>query len=164
MRAPNAIIDCGDYYEMVIYNLKHNPIIKTKVDKRYINSILQYRWHFNGRYVQTFNPKIALHQFIIGKKEGYEIDHRNGDKLDNRKENLRHVTHTQNMRNRQKLSTRNTSGCTGVSRFSRDARWRAEIKVEGKTKHLGLFESLNDAIKARKVAEKRYYGKFAPTI
>ena len=81
-----------------------------------------------------------------------EIDHINGNSLDNRFENLRDVSHAINGRN-VKLSALNKSGASGVRWKKAINKWVAEITVGGKKTHLGCFESVDDAIKARKFAE-----------
>lgn len=84
--------------------------------------------------------------------DGMEIDHINRIKDDNRIENLRVVTKRQNCCN---LST-NTSGIPGVIWCKQQKKWRARIWVNGKNKHLGLFENIEDAKVARKKAEQTY--------
>ena len=81
-----------------------------------------------------------------------EIDHINGDKLDNRIENLRSVTRQENARN---LSVNNAKhGHPGV--IAINGRWRASISVKDRTVYLGTYDDINEAIAARKRAEERY--------
>lgn len=82
----------------------------------------------------------------------HEIDHINGDRADNRIANLRSATHQENMRN-QTLSSANRSGVIGVCWNSRRNKWSAQIKVNKKKIHLGLFDDINAAAKVRKRAE-----------
>jgi len=84
-----------------------------------------------------------------------DIDHINGIKTDNREENLRDVSHYENMRN-QVLRKNNNSGVTGVSWHKASGKWRVYINTEYKIKHLGYYDKLEDAIKARKEAEIKY--------
>ena len=88
-----------------------------------------------------------------------EVDHINGDKWDNRKCNLRIVTHANNMKNR-KLSSRNKSGYTGVRQI-KNGKWTASIRCNGNDIWLGSYKTKEDAIKARKEAEEKYFGEFA---
>lgn len=83
-----------------------------------------------------------------------EIDHRDGNTLNNRIENLREVTKVQNAKN-QFRDRRNKSGCSGVSWVESAKRWRAWITLDGKWTHLGNFKSREDAVAARKEAERR---------
>lgn len=81
-----------------------------------------------------------------------EVDHLNGDRTDNRWLNLRSVPRYLNMRN-QKRRSDNTSGHTGVFWDRKLCRWRATIRDQGKTKHLGLFDDIYSAVEARKQAQ-----------
>lgn len=81
------------------------------------------------------------------------IDHINGNSLDNRIENLRSVTSSENSMNR-KISNRNTSGVVGVYFNKRDNIWFASGKINRKTFHIGCFVEKSDAISARKQWEK----------
>lgn len=80
------------------------------------------------------------------------IDHINGDRADNRLSNLRAVTRTQNSRNRR-LNKNNTTGHTGVKKMP-NGRWSARIRVDGKNKWLGTFDSRDEAIASRTDAER----------
>ena len=82
-----------------------------------------------------------------------EIDHINGDATDNRIENLRDVSTKENGRNKS-IHVNNTTGVTGVSK--RNGKFRATIKVDGKSKELGLYDTLEAAAAARKEAEIKY--------
>lgn len=88
-----------------------------------------------------------------------QIDHLNGKKTDNRIENLREANNSINGRN-QRLSSRNTSGAAGVNWIATRNRWKAAIKVDGKTIHLGWFKDKERAIEARLAAEARF--EFGP--
>lgn len=88
------------------------------------------------------------------------IDHVNGDPFDNRLENLRLATPSQNCFN-TKRSSRNSSGVKGVY-FSRQYRkWHARITVNGRTIHLGMFLHIEDAAAAYRSAAEKYHGQFA---
>lgn len=80
------------------------------------------------------------------------IDHINGNPLDNRLLNLRNVTQKTNARN-QKMNKTNSSGFAGVSWCKNKKKWMAQIKVNQKTKFLGYFANISDAVKARVDAE-----------
>lgn len=83
------------------------------------------------------------------------IDHINGDKADNRIENLRLVDHSGNTKN-NRISKKNTTGHIGVYWEPLRNKWRADITADKKTVCLGRFDNKDDAIAARKAAEPKY--------
>jgi hypothetical protein len=101
----------------------------------------------------------ALHH---GEWPKDQIDHINGVKTDNRICNLREATNSQNGKNLG-LSKANKSGVKGVSFENYTQRWKASIKVENKTISLGRFNSIEDAAKARQLAEQQYFKKWNRT-
>lgn len=85
----------------------------------------------------------------------YQIDHINGDRSDNRIENLRVVTHSENARNAG-INKKNTSGTKGVSWNKKHKRWVPNIRANGIRLYLGQFKTLEEAIIARRTAESKY--------
>ena len=108
--------------------------------------------------IQGFH--VYMHKEIMKANKNQNVDHINGNTLDNRKDNLRICTHKQNLRN-QKLSSANTSGYKGVSWNKRDKIWHAYIKVDQKRIHLGLFKNKINAAVAYNAAAEAYFGEFA---
>lgn len=107
----------------------------------------------------------TLHSLLMGgARPGEHIDHINGDKLDNRRSNLRFVTPTRNQVNRKSLNRNNTSGVRGVqlTTLSASKPWRAQITVAKRNFHLGLFATEAEAVAARKAAELEHYGEPCP--
>ena len=106
-------------------------------------------------------PRIYnAYRIIMGVEDSkLEVDHINGDKWDNRKCNLRIVTHADNTKNR-KLDKRNKSGYTGVKE-TKTGTWNAQIYCDGKRINLGTYKTKEEAVKARKAGEEKYFGKFA---
>ena len=87
------------------------------------------------------------------------IDHKNGNSLDNRKENLRIATKQQNMAN-SKINKNNTKGYKGISLY-KNGRWRAKIYIFKKVKYLGFYENAIEAAQAYNDAAVKYFGEFA---
>lgn len=88
------------------------------------------------------------------------VDHINHNGLDNRKCNLRVCTNKQNVCNCL-VSKNNKSGHKGVY-WSKDRnKWTVQVSYNCKVKYIGRYEKLEDAIKARKEAAKKYYGEYA---
>ncbi len=103
-----------------------------------------------------------LHREIMGVTDRkMQIDHINGNSLDNRKENLRVCTNAQNSRN-SKLAKNNTTGYKGVSwSGSKKNKYVAQLHTKGKHIHLGNFDNPIDAALAYNKAAIEYFGEFA---
>jgi len=152
----NEFIDCGDYYKICLYNKKGRQKMQALIDKKYYKKIKNYKWCLTKlNYVESKTNKkgIYLHQLILGKKEGFEIDHINHNTLDNRKQNLRFVTRNQNQWNRKNVK--------GYSWDKRDKKWEAYLMINKKYIHLGHFKNKQNAVNARRKAEKKYFKEFA---
>ncbi len=107
---------------------------------------------------------VYLHHFLLGHPlSGMVVDHINGNRLDNRKSNLRVCRRGENMRN-IKRKKNNTSGQAGVRRYGRHGRWLARIMIDRREIHLGCFDSYDAAVSARLAGELKYFGAFAPHI
>lgn len=132
-----------------------------------LDLIKQYRWSIISTgyagYVTKVDGKsttIYLHRYIMDATERNQwVDHINGDIYNNRRINLRLVKPCQNCWNRG-LSVANTSGCTGIYYYKDRDQWGASINYNNTRKYLGFFKDKEDAIAARKAAEKEYYGEF----
>lgn len=114
----------------------------------------------NGyRQGSLFGKKVYAHVIVFaihhGRWPSGAIDHISGDRLDNRPENLRDVSHIENMRN-QPISRASTTGHTGVHFSAKRSRYEAHITISGKTKHLGRYRTISEALAARKLAEREY--------
>ena len=110
--------------------------------------------------IQLQSRKYKAHRlawlYIRGSWPTDQIDHINRIRTDNRIANLRDVSHKQNGQNASKPSN-NTSGHPGVSWHKQRSKWQVKIMHNQKQIHLGLFESLEEAVAARKAAEKLYW-------
>lgn len=120
------------------------------VDDEDYEELNKYKWHAN-KHRNTYyairksvdkesglRKGIKMHRFIMNPPEKMQIDHINGDGLDNRKENLRVVT---NRENAQNLHIEKTSRYPGVYWCNKSKRWMSQIKYNNKTYHLGSFKS-----------------------
>jgi len=124
------------------------------VDDEDFEELNQYKWYahktgntfYAGRNVKGLNrTTMHMHQTIMNAPEGADIDHINGDGLNNLKSNLRIVTHRQNTQNRHATKS---SIYPGVGWCKKDKKWRAYITINGKDKHLGNFGVEADAYAA----------------
>ena len=89
------------------------------------------------------------------------VDHKYGGGSNNNIKNLRLATNPQNQMNRVNLPSNNTSGVIGVYWEKARKKWRATLMLNGKRKNLGYFINKEDAIKARKEGEIKYFGEFS---
>jgi hypothetical protein len=100
---------------------------------------------------------VYMHRVIACAPRGVEVDHINGNKLDNRSENLRLATSTQNKANAGPRS----GSYKGVSFDKARGQWRARVMVGGVERFLGRFASETDAARAYDVAAQEIFGEFA---
>jgi len=146
------------------YTLKGNPFY---FDKEDIEIIKEHCWFTsNERYIRSCENDnkliISIHRLILGmdKKNKLVVDHKNGKKYDNRKENLRICTSSNNCMN-SKWKPNTGSGITGITYDKEKSKYRARITVGRKVIHLGYFIKLEDAVRVRKEAEEKYFGEFS---
>lgn len=124
------------------------------VDENDYDSLSVFRWFKNSRGYAVCaggrkNHKFYMHRVIVSPAEGLVVDHINGDKLDNRRSNLRAVTQNLNCQNRTNLQNNNTSGVTGVGYWKTGSLWVARVTRNGKTKLLGYFKTKKEAVASR---------------
>lgn len=123
-----------------------------------------------GPYAATRGKKskgerrtVYLHAFLMGRRAGFEIDHSDGDSLNNRRSNLRWATRAQNQFNIGPKAS-NPYGLKGINFDPRyGGRWRARIRVAGRQKFLGYFKTAEAAASAYSDAADLYHGEFART-
>lgn len=121
---------------------------------------LQYAAGNTPRSGARSRPLQRMHRIIIAAPSGVEVDHINGNGLDNRRCNLRPATSSQQNMNTRKRSD-NSSGFKGVSWHTKAGKWRAVISANRKVLHLGYFESPDAAYEAYLAASSQHHGEFA---
>ena len=137
------------------FDLEDYDLIKNYCWSIGINGYLQAR--------EDNNSTILMHRIIFMEKYpdgNFTVDHIGHNVLDMRKSKLRVAEQRHNCRNKIK-SSKNTSGVTGVCWDSSKKKWLAQIGINHKNIHLGRFTNFEDAVKARKDAEKKYFGEWS---
>jgi hypothetical protein len=146
-------------------------VAKIQVDPENEHLLRKYPWRLdNSGYVwwhtkRRIGPgrypdiRIYLAHLVCSPSEGEQIDHINGDKLDNRRFNLRSVPEVFNRHNQTRLRDDNNSGHRGVSWSGEMGKWVAYAKIKGRQYHLGYFVEVEQAaIAARKFREENMHG------
>lgn len=128
------------------------------VDDDDYNEISKYKWYAhknrNTFYAHRTEkiPKRTIHQMhriILNPRNGLQIDHIDGNGLNNQKSNLRLVTRRQNLQNSH---IKKSSAFPGVLWYKQTKKWQAKIKISGRTRHLGYFKDELEAATAYRVA------------
>lgn len=165
---PNEYILHDDYAECITYDKEGNETARIKVDLDKVGELKQFKIYIRKQGGDTWyaaisinGEKILLHRYLMGvHEEEYSIkkvvDHINGDKLDNRIQNLRVCEHKDNMKN-----IRKGSKVIGVSQL-KNGKWAARIMHNYKGMHLGYFDTEQEAIIARLTKEFELCGDYGP--
>ena len=113
-----------------------------------------------SRKSETGHKTFPLHRLLMAPADGYDVDYISGDKLDNRRRNVRVCSHQQNMCN-QRLRSTNSTGYYGVSKSKSSGKYEAYIHRDGKKKYLGTYMTAEEATAVRDVEARRLFGDFA---
>jgi hypothetical protein len=142
----------------------------TLVDDDDYEWISQWKWYASvvkgeRKFYATTDldgRSIKMHRIILGlqPRDGVEVDHRDGDSLNNQRHNLRQATHSQNMANIGLRKT-NKSGYKGVHWNKRAGKWMSQIRKKGTRIHLGTFTDAEEAARAYDAKAKELHGDFA---
>ena len=170
----NQYIPCDGYTQITIDSEKFGKFIAV-VDDDDVEMLKHFTWGINKCWNKKTNKHphfyagcnhpggkscFLMHRMIVDAPKGKIVDHINGDKLDNRKSNLRICTQRENIENSKKYIN-NNSGQKGVCWDNKHKKWNAYIKIPKCYRRLGQYDKLGDAIKARKLAEIRYFSEYA---
>ncbi len=168
-RGFNAYRIDGDVAILVLTNHQGAPVYEAKVDAADLPKLQEFgrRWavlrpaaegypYAELRLSGPGTRSLRLHRFLLDAPADRYVDHINGDTLDNRRENLRLVTNTQNSQNRR-ASKRSRSGLKNICWDEGRQRWRVYLCANGKRMSIGYFRDLEDAKKAASAARRRYH-------
>lgn len=161
---PNEIIDNLDGTSCIcLYNIKNEEVAKAIIDTSDVELVKGHKWCRDKNGYVKDSKQQYLHRLILNEYDQY-IDHVDGNKLDNRRSNLRACSNANNLKNRVNLPSNNTSGIIGV-RFRKDRnKWYAELQADGVTHRLGSYVTKEEAIKARLEGELKYFGKYKSKV
>jgi outer membrane cobalamin receptor len=138
------------------------------VDDDDFEIVNQFKWSYQDsrdtgyakRSTYPSKKTVLLHRFLLSATPDKEVDHINGDGLDNRRENLRLCSRRENHQNSKKKNNL-SSIYKGVSWNKEKRKWRAQIRYEDRQMHLGYFNNEIDAAKAYDLTATIHFGEFA---
>ncbi|MGA2173235.1 MAG: HNH endonuclease [Sedimentisphaerales bacterium] len=142
------------------------------LDKQDYYRLGNYKWYVNGNGFKFYafrniilgpgkTRMLSMHRDVMGFPKGMLVDHRNHDTLDNRRENLRLATHSQNTCNKQDKRKGCSSQYRGVSFDRKRKYWNVQVVREGEMVYFGRYKDEVEAAKAYDEAAKKYHGEFA---
>jgi len=148
------------------------------VDDEDFKWLSQYKWHYqyyrtinNGDeygyatrgkydYEKKKNKMIKMHREILNAPDNFQVDHKNGNPLDNRRVNLR-LCHADGNAKNVRIRKDNTSGYKGVVWHKQHKKWYAQISINGRSRFIGLFRDKLEAVKAYNNKAEQCYGEYA---
>ncbi len=128
--------DTGLFTRFPAKNIRRGQNCVGTINRGYLRIKIDYKLYSAHRLAWLY---------VHGEWPNDQIDHINGDMADNRISNLRAATNSQNKQNARKARSDSRSGLIGAMWDSQKNKWRAEILVDGKRKHLGYFEQAEQA-------------------
>lgn len=150
----------------IFLNRNNGDVLETLIDTADLERVKQFqnKWYSNwSPLTQSFycHGKVngvhyGLHRWIVQCPANMQVDHFNNDTLDNRRENLRVATPSENMQNRNGANSNARSGARGVHWESDRKKWRGLVRVKGKRIDLGRFDAIQEAEEAVKRARAEY--------
>ena len=143
-----ALVDDSDYFDLIIFNW----CLSRRDNKLYAGRGIKIKGH---------SKTILMHRQILNAPDDMQIDHINGNGLDNRRNNLRLVTSSQNHFNQHKQQRSTSSRYKGVYWHKRDKVWVVGIQAFGIYYYIGSFTNEQEAALAYNEAANNYHGEYA---
>lgn len=154
--SPNEYVIYNDYAEIILKDKNCKEVGRAIIDVEDVDRCKQYKWHIRRAHKKLYviaslkqpnSQKLHLHRFIMNYNGTLDIDHLNGNGLDNRKSNLRIVLHSINMLNRQKQC--------GIRQL-KNGKYQVTVMKDYKSIYLGIFNNYEDA----KVFRNNFINKY----
>lgn len=149
------------------YGRKNKGKYFALIDDEDFEAINKIDWCCTGHYgvcdyahARIKGKLISMHRYILKSDKGEYTDHKNRNGLDNRKENLRICSQSQNQYNRKK-QVNNTSGFKGISWHKKSKKWQVNLRIPGKQLYFGLYSNKEKALEVYNQNIKRICGEFA---
>lgn len=162
---PSKIIIYDTYAEIILKNKDLFEIGRAIIDLEDVEKCKNKRWGLNDKGYVKNGDFLWLARYVMNvhntSKNKIEVDHIDGNPLNNQKSNLRICDRFSNAKNLPYISKNNTSGHKGVFYKKESNKWMAIIIVNNKRIHLGSFKNKEEAIKVRQEAELKYYGEYS---
>lgn len=144
---------------LILRDRSRKVVSETIIDVDDLDRVLsEGRWYLrkNDRYVAMGRNGVLLHRFLLNPPDDLAVDHINGDKLDNRKENLRILSHAANAQNRASANVSSKTGIRGVSWSKNMNKWWAQVKINKRLVHSSYHDNILDAEIAARNARALY--------
>ena len=154
------------YAEILLENKNKKVIASALVDLEDLPRLIIHRWTYHRGYAFSFRHRMHRMVLRLGRPDIDDfttcVDHINGNTLDNRKSNLRICTKIENAQHAIKPRSDNSTGAVGVAlkKAGKKNKYRAYITVNKKTISLGVYDTFENAVRARLEAEIAYFGKY----
>lgn len=157
-----------EFYVLEIHK-RNGDVHRIMFDHKDLDVVKGVPWNVSSitkrnktRYAVYKGSSVTMHKLLMGIKNGYQIDHVNGNGLDNRRRNLRFVTPSQNCQNRKAFNKHGLPRGIQRRKFKNGREcYRARITKDGVLYNIGHYDSIKEANKAYNEKAKELYGKNA---
>ena len=144
-----ALVDDEDHAELNQYKWSPSEVSPGKI-------YAMRRPRINGKFTTVY-----MHRVLLGAEKGQQVDHKDGNTLNNTRANIRICDQSQNQCNRSAPPKQNTSGYIGVSWYNRYQKWQASVAWRGRLHFIGYFDDPVEAARARDEKARELHGAFA---
>lgn len=148
-----SILNVEDLYLVSDFNWRAEIAFKSNGEVRTVYAVRK------PKVSETYDSTVRMHRIIVNCPVNFQVDHINGNGLDNRRENLRVVTDSQNTQN-QRIKSSNKSGYKGVFWHKQRNKWVAQIGIENRQIYLGSFSNIEEAVLEYEKASEKLHKEY----